>query len=447
MGGLGSLACSDPTAAQTEEGINPTAADESNSSSESSNPDSTSNDSADSNPGDGDGDGDEGDGDGDDDTAGPKFDLLPLPDGGDDTGEGEIGIPESCAIADDVDSAVGCEFFGLDLNNLADGEAQQFGFIVSNVQTDQQADVVVEEKQGGNWVTVSGPQLIEPLDSHAFLLPDNHQENSGLKVGGAYRISSDVPVVAYQFNPIDGQISFTTDASLLYPTASWTHIHQILGYHVTIGASSYINVVGAVDGTQVEVTVTNPTVAGPGIPAGAPGVPFMVQLDEGDVAQIATMGANSTMTGTTVLTDEDHPVGVFTGTECTNTGMGACDHMEEMLTGVQLWGTEFVASRMPVRTMNAPEQTAWQIYASEDDTTVTLDADLEVVGLPPNPIVLDKGQKVEFLATGSVANPGDFHIVADKPIAVMSYMIGINSGEGDPCMVQMSPVINPNPQG
>ncbi|HVI04019.1 MAG TPA: hypothetical protein VM869_35250, partial [Enhygromyxa sp.] len=85
LGGLGSLACSDPTAAQTEEGINPTAADESNSSSESSNPDSTSNDSADSNPGDGDGDGDEGDGDGDDDTAGPKFDLLPLPDGGGDT--------------------------------------------------------------------------------------------------------------------------------------------------------------------------------------------------------------------------------------------------------------------------------------------------------------------------------------------------------------------------
>src|SRR5690606_17350340 len=124
--------------------------------------------------------------------------------------------------------------------------------------------------------------------------------------GGAYRISSDTPVVAYQFNPIDGQISFTTDASLLYPVASYTHIYQIVGYPVTIGASSYTNVLGAVDGTEVEVTVTHPTVTGPGIPAGVPGVPFVIQLDEGDVAQIAATTANSTMTGTTVLTDDDH---------------------------------------------------------------------------------------------------------------------------------------------
>lgn len=371
---------------------------------------------------------------------GPKFDLPPLPDGGDTGGGGEMGIPTSCNTAENAASAVGCEFYGLDLNNLADGENQQFGFIVSNVQTDDPASVYVEEKQGGNWTTIAGPQLIEPLDSYQFSLPDNHQEGSGLKAGGAYRIVSDEPVVAYQFNPIDGQVSFTTDASLLYPVASWTHIHQILGFHVTIGASSYINVVAATDDTVIEVTVTNATVAGPGIPAGAPGIPFMVSLDAGDVAQIATStNNNTTMTGTTVVSDDDHPVGIFTGTECTNTGMGACDHLEEMLTGVQLWGQEFVASRMPVRTVNAPEQTLWQIYASEDDTTITLDADAEVTGLPANPIQLDRGQKVEFLASGTVANPGDFFIAADKPIAVMSYMIGINSGEGDPAMVLMSP--------
>lgn len=379
------------------------------------------------------------DGDGADSADGPKFDLPPLPDGGD-TGGGEMGIPTSCNTAENAASAVGCEFYGLDLNNLADGENQQFGFIVSNVQTDDAASVYVEEKQGGNWTTIAGPQVIDPLDSFSFLLPDNHQEGSGVKVGGAYRIVSDEPVVAYQFNPIDGQVSFTTDASLLYPVASWTHIHQILGFHVTIGASSYINVVAANDDTSIEVTVTNATVAGPNIPAGAPGIPFMVQLDAGDVAQIATTTTNNaTMTGTTVLSDDDHPVGIFTGTECTNTGMGACDHLEEMLTGVQLWGQEFVASRMPIRTVNAPEQTLWQIYASEDDTTITLEADAEVTGLPANPIQLDRGQKVEFLASGTVANPGDFFVAADKPIAVMSYMIGINSGEGDPAMVQMSP--------
>lgn len=438
--GLGPLACSSPGGGDTEVGVDPTANDELDvtSGESSSSAESGSATTSASETGDGDGD---GDGTDEADSAdGPKFDLTPLPDGGD-TGGGEMGIPTSCNVASDVASSVGCEFYGLDLNNLADGENQQFGFIVSNVQIDLPAEVFVEEKQAGNWTTIAGPQVIQPLDSYSFLLPDNHQEGSGLKVGGAYRIVSDTPVVAYQFNPIDGQISYTTDASLLYPVASWTHIHQILGYHVTIGASSYINVVGAVDGTTIEVTVTNATVAGPGIPAGAPGVPFMDELDEGDVAQIATTTANNaTMTGTTVVSDDDHPVGVFTGTECTNTGGGACDHLEEMLTGVQLWGTEFVASRMPIRVPNAPEQTLWQIYASEDDTTITLEADAEVTGLPGNPIQLDRGQKVEFLASGSVANPGDFYVVADKPIAVMSYMIGINTGEGDPAMVQMSPV-------
>lgn len=435
-------ACGTPTSgAESETAINLTAAD--NEASESSN-DGVDADSSSSStdPGDGDpGDGDPGDGDGDPDGGGtgPKFDLSALPDasGG---GGGEIGIPESCAVAEDIASAVGCLFYGLDLNNLADGESQQYGIIVSNVQEDDSAEVVVEVKQGNNWMIVAGPQSILPLDSYAFLLPDNHQEGSGLKLGGAYRVTSDEPVVAYEFNPIDGQQSFTTDASLLYPVPSYDYIYQVLGYHVTIGVSSYIVVIAAHDGTEVQITPSFATLAGPGIPAGSPGIPFVVNLDEGDVAQIATQGAMASMTGTEVLTDEDHPVGVLSGTECTNTGQGACDHMEDMLTGVRLWGMEFVASRMPMREMNPPEPTIWQIYASEDNTTVTIDADGDVTGLPGSPLQLDKGEKAEFSASGSLANPGDFHIEADKPIAVMGYLVGVNSGEGDPAMVLMSPV-------
>ena len=83
---------------------------------------------------------------------------------------------------------------------------------------------------------------------------------------------------------------------------------------------------------------------GPGIPAGAANQRFVLTLDQGDVAQVATVDtANATMTGTKIESDEDHPIGVISGTECTNTGQGACDHMEEMLTGVRLWGLEFVA--------------------------------------------------------------------------------------------------------
>lgn len=375
-----------------------------------------------------------------DDDGGPKFDIGGVPDGGGDTGGGDIGIPTDCVTAAEVESAVGCVFFGLDLDNLSAGESQQYGIIVSNVQEEQVAEAYVEEKQGGNWNVVAGPQQIQPFDSYAFHLPDNHQEGSGLRVGGAYRVTSDVPVVAYEFNPLDGNASYTTDASLLFPVPSWDYIHHVLGYHVTIGYGSYINIVGGVDGTQVEVTPQAVTAAGTGIPAGSPGVPFMINLDEGDVAQIATEGNGNTMTGTRIVTDEDHPVGVFTGTECTNTGAGACDHMEEMMMGVRLWGLTFVAARMPVRQMGNPEQVVWQIYASEDDTTITLDAHQDVTGVPAGPLNLDAGEVEEFWATGSGANPGDFYIEADKPIAVMSYLTGINGGDGDPAMMLMSPI-------
>lgn len=378
------------------------------------------------------------DGSTDDGATGPKFDLGDQPDVGGGDG-GEEGIPETCQIAAEVESAVGCKFFGLDLDNTGAGEPKQFAIVVSNVQENSPAEVVVEEKQNGNWVVLQGPQQIPALDSYAFELPDNHEEGSALKVGGAYRVTSDVPVVAYQFNPLDGEASHTTDASLLYPVPSWDYLHHIVGYEVTIGAGSYITIVGGVDGTDVEITVADPTVAGTGIPAGVPGVPFNIQLDEGDMAQIATETQGNSMTGTRVVTDEDHPVGVFSATECTNVGPGACDHMEEMITGLRLWGMEFVASRMPVRNMNAPEETIWQIYASEDGTTVTLDADQEVTGLPMGPIQLDAGEMSEFWATGTPANPGDFRIEADKPIAVMSYLIG-HMGDGDPAMLQISPV-------
>ena len=78
---------------------------------------------------------------------------------------------------------------------------------------------MVEEKVGGAWQvvdsTVVGPQML-----HAFPLPDKHHQGSGVLVGGTYRVSADVPIVAYQFNPLI-QGAASSDASLLYPVSSW----------------------------------------------------------------------------------------------------------------------------------------------------------------------------------------------------------------------------------
>ena len=408
-------------------------------------PDSASSQTGDGDPGDGDGspgdgDGSPGEGDGDaDPTDGPKFDLAAIPDGGGGGQGGMYGIPETCNQAEDSNSAVGCLFYALDLDNLSSGETQPWGIVVSNVQESEPANVTLEIKQNGNWTPVGQPQVIQPLSLHSFLPPDNHQEGSALTVGGAYRVTSDVPVVAYEFNPIDGQTSHTTDASLLFPAPAYDYIYQVMGYKVTIGYGSYVAIIAAHDGTQVTFTPSVATAAGNGIPAGTPNVPFQVMLNEGDVAQIATEVSQNALTGSLIETDDNHPVGVLTGTECTNTGMGACDHMEEMLPGLRLWGQEFVASRMPIREVNSPEATFWHIYASEDNTTVTVTG-VGVTGLPVGPQVLQKGQQLDLMVSGPIGTPGDFHVEADKPINVMAYLIGVNSGQGDPAMVQMAPV-------
>jgi hypothetical protein len=87
----------------------------------------------------------------------------------------------------------------------------------------------------------------------------------------------------------------------------------------------------------------------------------------------------------------------------------------------------------------------WQIYASEDDTTINLTAEPAVSGLPNTPTTLDRGQKLEFYAGGSQADPGDFLVSADKPIAVFNYMTGYGNlplaqQTGDPAVVQLSPI-------
>ena len=152
------------------------------------------------------------------------------------------------------------------------------------------------------------------------------------------------------------------------------------------------------------------------------------------------------LTGTKVVSDEDHPVAVFSGHECAWIPLGvvACDHIEEQLSGVRLWGTEFAAGRMPVRYAPAPETSLWQIVASEDNTSVTIDAAPEVTGIPANPAVLNQGEKLEFFAGGSVAHPGDLRISATKPIAVANYMTGFGNlpatNNGDPAMVQLSAI-------
>src|SRR5262249_37761056 len=163
---------------------------------------------------------DSGDGD-----SGPKFDLGMLGDAGN-TGDGDgPNIPETCAQAEAGETSVGCLFYTADLDNNVD--TVQFAVVVSNVQEQSVANVTPERTVNGNWQMVDA-LAVNPLELHEFWVPDFHQEATGVLVGGALRLSSDVPIVAYQFNPIDGQSSLLSDASMLYPVATWDDLNQVV---------------------------------------------------------------------------------------------------------------------------------------------------------------------------------------------------------------------------
>jgi hypothetical protein len=209
----------------------------------------------------------------------------------------------------------------------------------------------------------------------------------------------------------------------------------------------YVTIVALEEDTDVQVIPKQNTAAGNGVPAGTANVPFMINnLGEGDIAEVKTAVEDVDLTGTRILTDEDHPVAVFSGHECVQipNNIVACDHLEDQIAGLQLWGENFVASRVPVRQQNPVESSLWMIYASEDNTTVDIEAAGAVTGLPNTPAMLDKGEKLEFYAAGDVDDPGDFFVTADKPIAVVNYMTGWGNlqglNSGDPAMVQLSPV-------
>ncbi len=387
------------------------------------------------------GDGDPSTGDGDGDPI--KFDMAPLPDGGGDTGEDGPIIPETCDQASAGQTTVGCLFYAVDLDQNGPLENDQYAIAVSNVQLDTPATVIVEKKTGGTWQMVAGPTMVSPLGLATFPLPNNNQQSSGIKADGSYRVSSDVPIIAYQFNPLI-QGAASSDASMLYPVASWDYINQVVHWGEGYG-HGYITIVAAEDGTVVEVTPVVATMAGTGVPAGSPGVPFQIMLAEGEIAEVMVVAEHAQLTGTKVVSDEDHPIAVFSGHECAWIPFGevACDHIEEQLSGVRLWGQNFAAGRVPVRYAAAPETSLWQIYAAEDATTVTISADPSVTGLPATPTMLNQGEKLEFFAGGPPEHPGDLLIEADRPIAVTNYMTGFGNlpatNAGDPAMVQLAP--------
>jgi hypothetical protein len=343
-------------------------------------------------------------------------------------------------------SSVGCVYYAVDTNPIHSFVAGDYAVAISNIDDTATANVVVEVKNGGTWSTVSGGTFsVGPLDLHTLVLPHRYTSGSTIYSGGAYRITSDLPVIAYQFNPLDGSSSYLSDASLLLPVSAYDNYFWVPAWPMgpADGSSStypaHIQIVAS-EPTEVRVTSSIVTEGG-GVPALQPGVETPFNLEEGDYLQLSVQNYMDSFAGTYV--ESDAPISVFSSNDCADvpaqTGNCCCEHLEEQIFGLQTWGMNYVAARVPHR---SSEPAYWQILASEDNTLVELDAAAGVTGLPAN-VTLNAGEYVEYEVNGPAGNPGDFFVTADKPIIVTQFMAAsalAGGNQGDPSMALAIPV-------
>jgi len=342
-------------------------------------------------------------------------------------------------------SSVGCVYYAVDTNAMGG----PYAVAVSNIDPDVTANVVVEQKTGATWGPVTGGSFtVGPRSLYTLNLTHRYTSGSAIYAGGAYRITSDLPVIAYQFAPIDGSASYLSDASLLLPVSALDKHYIVPAWpygpadlSASSGWPAHIQIAAA---DAVTVTVTSPIVtqAGSGVPALSPGVSQDFTLEEGDYLQLTSQNFLDSFSGSQV--EASGPVAVFSSNDCANvpaTGTDCCcEHLEEQIFGLQTWGTSYVAAQMPRR---QTEGSVWQITAQQNGTTLTFAGDGSLTGLPGATATLDANQQVQYEISGGGAR-ADFLVTSDKPIHVNQYTVGcyhVQNGStlGDPDMVQAIP--------
>ena len=392
-----------------------------------------------------------------------------------------------CEEATRQKSNIGCEYWPVDLDNAVTNQGnaalQQFAVIVSNPQPDLAARVTIEEdiaKPGepAN-VRVIGTASVGVRRLEIFKLGPKEVDgsttdrpNEGTHTAltrGAFRIRSDVPIVAYQFNPLDNVNVFSNEAALLLPTAALGgsgRAYVVAGWPQTIARSddpggnfntdlrAFLTIVGTAPDTKVHLKTTARIVPGGPFPKGVPkGAEVDAVLQPFEVLNLETGELNADFTGSTI--DTTAPIAVYVGSEAsdapffTTLAERSCcaDHLEEQLTPLRAVGKSYVVGRMPNRSRalaaagavigEFPEPELYRVVAAASGPTRVTST------LPPpwDSFTLDgEGSNVTIPALQ------DFILSADKPVIVADVQVsqeaaGVVRGlpGGDPSLTFVPP--------
>jgi len=388
---------------------------------------------------------------------------------------------ELCAQSIKFKSYIGCDYWGVDLDNAFvpgggrgyyDAQGAQYAIVVANpAASPLAATIEVKQYEGGQVETV-------PYDSQGLALPSEplmpgelrvyrlpRRDINGTEISPkAYQVTSSTPIIAYQFNPLENENVFSNDASLLLPSTLLGREYLVMTREQTFDVlRSYLTVVAIMEGeTTVSVEVTGPTEAGlkyagsdaeESIPHMEPGETRIFKLKQFDVLNIETDRPGADLTGSRVLASQR--VAVFGGseaanapntarcididpvtkegvcewdkqttcrtlTDCVNAGFNTCcaDHLEQQLLPVKTWGSSYVATKSWDRGL---EKDIWRIMAAEDNTKVVLVPPQSGISIP----ILSRGEWFEFESAGNF----EIHAQNEKPIMVGQFLAAQDAPE------------------
>jgi gliding motility-associated-like protein len=260
-------------------------------------------------------------------------------------------------------------------------------------------------------------------------------------------ISADTPIVAYA-HCYGGA---TSGASLLLPVGTYGYEYYSINIrqNYSTGTSStptysWFNIIANYDSTLVEITPSNPTVAGR--PAG---VPFQVYLNKGEVYQVLGAYLSPTsaqaydLTGSKVRSIANasgrcFPIAMFSGSSrtgygCNGTSGGSGDYMIQQNFPSQAWGKRYLtaATATDAAGANVFMTNIYRVIVKDPTTVVTRN------GSPLTGLINNLYYEFESNSTDEIK--------ADKPITVAQYMSSSGgcpntSGDGDPEMIFISPI-------
>ncbi len=385
-------------------------------------------------------------------------------------------LPTTCSEAAQAHGYVGCEFWPTVTPNLV---WSIFDFAVLVANPGQTAASVTVTRNGA----VSTSATVQPGKLATLYLPWDmtlkgaDSDNCGsvtasgatLRVDhGAYRLTSTVPVAAYQFNALEyqpsggpvnkdwsacpgtqtcassfaavGCFAYSNDASLLLPTTSLGTSYRVAGLGGWSAASvgPFLSVTATSDATNVTLQMPASTalVSGAGISAAAGGTATF-SMNAGDVVELS---APPTGDFSGALVSADKAVQLVTGMSCVQAPIGtqACDHVEETVLPATALGKHYVVA-VPTGPHGTPVAHVVRLYGHVDGTTLTYPS-----GMPAGaPTSLSAGQVADL---GQVTQ--DFEIAGNQPFAVASILVGgalldpgaaSGSQEGDPSLSFVAP--------